>query len=48
MSELLATLSVIALLLIRVGLPFLVIGLVSYALHRLESRWQQEAAAYKM
>jgi hypothetical protein len=47
MSDLLATLFVFGLFLIRLGIPLLVLGLVSYALHRLDVRWQQEEALYR-
>jgi hypothetical protein len=43
MSELSATFSVFILFLIRLGLPFLILALVSYGLHRLQAHWQQEA-----
>lgn len=48
MSELLATLSVVGLFLIRLGLPLLILVLVSYGLHRLDARWQQEAQVHQL
>jgi hypothetical protein len=46
MSDLLATLTVITLILVRVGVPLLALAMLSFALQRLDARWQQEALVH--
>ncbi len=43
MNEVLPTLSVFIMFLIRLGLPFLILALVSFTLHRLDAHWQRKA-----
>jgi hypothetical protein len=45
MSELLAILSVLSLFIIRLGIPLLLLIIVSYTLHRLEAAWRQAPVA---
>jgi hypothetical protein len=44
MTELLAILSVFSLFIIRLGIPLLLLVIVSYTMHRLEAAWQQAPA----
>ena len=45
MTELLAILSVFSLFIIRLGIPLLLLAIVSYTMHRLEAAWQQAPVA---
>jgi hypothetical protein len=46
MDGVLTTLAVVGLFVLRLGVPILLVALVGYALHRLDARWEAEAAAY--
>jgi hypothetical protein len=48
MSDLLATLTILVLFFIRFGIPFLTLALISYVLHRLNGRWQEETQHQQM
>jgi len=41
MTDLLATLSILSLFIIRLGIPLMLLVIVSYTMHRLEAAWQQ-------
>ena len=47
METLLTTLGVVGLFVLRLGVPVAVVALVGYALHRLDAKWEAEAAAYR-
>lgn len=47
MDSVLTTLGVVGLFVLRLGVPVAVVALVGYALHRLDAKWESEAAAYR-